>query len=216
MKLKLDLGIGRTKSLNGARKSNGFFIAFNDFRVELRRRHDFENSPYGNGPEKTHGWKVERNGLYKKAYVRTPLGTCVDIYKEEMTYAEAVGLKDMSIDWILDEFDSSFDDLAIASMKYHMDWSVAQFGEERRELYQDIIKRLEAGHRRDTLHTPDELEHIQSHMTEDNPLGLRRRGKECEECDTISQAYRAREIKLNEEHQQARHDFIKILPQLWS
>lgn len=117
-------------------------------------------------------------------------------------------------DWILDEFDSSFNDLAIASLRYHMDHAVTYCNDERRKQYQDLVDRLAERRPRftaaemDVLHPPGEefdIERELQRISEDDPVR-----------DAIYAAQRERENAYHDRIRQARHDFIDVLPGLWS
>lgn len=124
-----------------------------------------------------------------------------------------------NLSWILDEFDSSFNALATASLRYHLDWSVCD-NEDRREKYEDIIERLNeptpdfTDEETAVLHPPDwkfgdDFESL--------PDGKGSRLKESSpEQKAVYAAYRQREDEHRERITQARHDFVDIMPYLWS
>ena len=123
-----------------------------------------------------------------------------------------------NLDWILDEFDSSFNDLAIASLRYHLDFSVCD-NESRRDVYEDLIARL--GEKPPTftdeemavLHPPgwdlkDEFEEMPDGsfvMKESRP-----------EVRVIHERHWQREDEYRERIKQARHDFVDVMGSLWS
>lgn len=116
-----------------------------------------------------------------------------------------------SIDWILDEFDSSFNALAIASLRYHLDWSVC-CNEDRREKYEDIIARLTE---RQPTFTDEELAilHPPGSTWKDD---LRLINESIPERDAVYKAYWQRQEEYDQRLAQARHDFVDIMPYLWS
>lgn len=211
MRFKLSVGMNFTRSIDSTRKKkNGFSVSVNDYCVEFRLRESYENSPYGDGPTKSHGWQQKRNGIYKEAFVRLPFNACIELVKNEMDYAQAVGLKDMSLDWIIDEFDASFNDLAIASMRYHMDWAVTYCDDETRAHFEDLIHRL--SQRGEANFPADEAAHLESHS---GSFSWKER-RNCEECAAIFANYRVREEEARQDQMKARHDFVEIMPRLWS
>ncbi len=119
------------------------------------------------------------------------------------SYAKLVGFN-LPIGWILDEFDASFDSLAIASLRYHLGYSCAN-NEAYREEWEALIARLSERHAR---FTEDEMAVI-------HPSGARFRLDGAERHAAFA-AYREREDAREARIQQARHDFIDTLPKLWS
>lgn len=135
------------------------------------------------------------------------------------TYVELTGCPDYSLDWIIDEFDSSFNDLAIASLKYHQTYSVCYCSPERFAKYQDLIDRLsEPGpeftdEEIATLEPPgwtfeDDLEPLPGEGSLLKESGPEKRA--------VYSAFRQREDEHHHRIQQARHDFVDIMPELWS
>ncbi|WPH57673.1 hypothetical protein [Mycobacterium phage WXIN] len=123
-----------------------------------------------------------------------------------------------NLSWILDEFDSSFNDLAIASLRYHLDWSVCGTSEDRRKAYEDLITRLGE-------HSPGFTDEEMAILyppgwTIEDDLD-RRDGrillkKSTPEEDAIYRAYEERGSAYRERKRQARHDFVDIMEGLWS
>ncbi|AID58882.1 hypothetical protein PBI_GAIA_63 [Mycobacterium phage Gaia] len=122
-----------------------------------------------------------------------------------------------NLNWILDEFDSSFNDLAIASLRYHLDYSVCD-NEDNRERYEDVIARLSEESPTFTdeemaiLQPPgwspkDDFEYVDGRM-------LLKRANSAQEA--IYKAFHQREDEYRERIQQARHDFVDLMPMLWS
>ncbi|MFC4128895.1 hypothetical protein [Nocardia rhizosphaerae] len=143
----------------------------------------------------------------------------VTVHGRGKSYRELTGLPPMSIDWILDEFDSSFNDLAIASLRYHMDYSVCVCPDERRAKYEDLIDRLSE---RDPLFTEEELTILYppGRKREDDyeqlPDGSYRRRPSTPEQQAVFDVSRERTAAYDERIRQARHDFVDIMRELWS
>ena len=122
-----------------------------------------------------------------------------------------------NLNWILDEFDASFNDLAIASLKYHLDFSVCD-NEDRRELYEDLIARL--GEDPPTF-TDDEMAVLRppgwtfedGYEKVDGGYLVR---KTTPERKVVYAAFRQREAEYHERIQRARHDLVDVMRQLWS
>ncbi|WP_043654396.1 hypothetical protein [Nocardia thailandica] len=143
----------------------------------------------------------------------------IELHGRGKTYRELTGLPPMSLDWILDEFDASFNDLAIASLRYHMDHSVVQCPPERRAHYQELVDRLSEEPPRFTdaelaiLYPPGRTS---EDYWEVLPNGLRRMIPQTPEEEAVHEALRERTAAYNERIRQARHDFVDIMPELWS
>lgn len=121
-------------------------------------------------------------------------------------------LKD--VNWIIDEFDSSFNDLAVASLRWHLTQGryIVQPGD--RAKYQDIIDRLTEP---EPEFTDDELAVLGDFRDDFEPAGDGySRFNPSQEKRGIYDAYKVREDAYLERIRQARHDFIDILPGLWS
>ena len=116
-----------------------------------------------------------------------------------------------SINWILDEFDSSFNDLAIASLRYHLDWSVCDKSRYR-DVYEDLIERLSE---RSPRFTPEELAvlHVPGRTVEEDFLSLNEPNPE---RDAIYERHWQREDEYHARINKARHDFVDIMGGLWS
>lgn len=120
--------------------------------------------------------------------------------------------KDYDIDWILDEFDSSFDVLAVASLRYHLDYAITD-STWKRPRYEALIRQFEqAQEARNVLLTDEEQEHLKSYTIPQ----LLTHGPECEPCKAPQARVMAAETESRRLQDQARHDFIEILPELWS
>lgn len=112
-----------------------------------------------------------------------------------------------NLSWILDEFDSSFNALATASLRYHLDWSVCD-NSDLREKYEDIIERLNEP-MADFTDEESAIVHPPgwrlSMINEKNP-----------EQDAVYAAYWQRQKEHDQRIAQARHDFVDIMSYLWS
>lgn len=123
-----------------------------------------------------------------------------------------------NLNWVIDEFDSSFNDLAIASLRYHLDFSICD-NESRRDVYEDLIARL--GEEPPDF-TDEEMAILQppGWKFEDDfeplPGGGSRLRESTPEQGAVYRAFRVREDEHHARIQQARHDLIDILPHLWS
>lgn len=218
MRIKIEAGFGWATDHGIKPKRVGIKAWFGNYRIELRKRAEHEiPKDYWEG-ENRHGWRKERDGLYETAYL--PLGKwCIDGYHSLKTYAEAVGVDGLHLDWILDEFDSSFNELAAGSLKYHMDYAVTYCSPEQRAEYQDLIDRLSE---RSPGFTEEELAvlHPVGWSFEDDfeqlPEGGARMKPPRDEEKTAYEAYWAREEEWCKRRDQARHDFVDIMPGLWS
>lgn len=115
------------------------------------------------------------------------------------TYAKLVGFPYQISDRIIDEFDSSFNKLAIASLRYHLDHSVA-YNEQHREAWEALIER----HPFIPVYD-DEGKITHYTMRESTP-----------EERAIMDDYDIRERTYHDRIQQARKDFVDVLPYLWS
>lgn len=211
MKFKLNFEV---KLLKDERK--GVRFKLNGKSFELRSREEYEKREVRDGRviwegEPSHGFRSERNGIYKSAFLNLPFNLCVDLTKDEISYAEAVDIQELDLDYMLDEFDHAFNTLAVGSMRYHMDYSVAECSAEMREKYEDIISRLEGL----PYDSSEELEHYKvckSFNSEDilNNLG------NCDVCSSFGERRREYRNKNHDYVQEARKDFMDIAPTLWS
>jgi hypothetical protein len=147
-----------------------------------------------------------------------------------LPYWKLVGFEHKpSVDWMLDEYDSSFNRFAAASLRYHLDYSVVDNSEnvERRALYEDLIKRLTEPRPQFTREELDTLKAIDAASEESgvplfipiepgNPDAGYRIRPSTEQEDAIGEAQQAREDAWYERNDQARHDFVGIMRHLWS
>ena len=162
--------------------------------------------------------RSERGGLYR--YSLLPIGPiAVGYYRRCLTYGEVVDapprFTDAAFDWVIDEFDDSFNDLAIASLRYHQDWSINFCDDERRARYQDLIDRLSepllgfADEERAVFAAAgDRLVRVDGRRSMLRPPTARER-------DAYA-AHRQRTAAWEQRMGEARRDFVDIMPELWS
>lgn len=148
------------------------------------------------------------------------LGWQIALHGRGKRYRDLVGLHvgDNYIDWVIDEFDSEFNTLAIASMRYHLDYSVAVCKPSNREKYLDLIERL--SEKRPHVCATEEQERVYDAWygdvdTAEQLMEMFNRPTPPE----IKEIYDDYDRRTDEYHariNQARHDFIDIMPTLWS
>lgn len=161
-------------------------------------------------------WAWERNRTQGRT-LRVPLVLkwTLEFSTAGKTYLELVNapseLKD--IDWIIDEFDANFNALAVASLRYHMDHSVALCTDDKREKYTELIARLTE---KEPKMFNDDEGHLREHLHSSNLSELFGTDTRNPEMDAVFERYREREKAYLERVQQARHDFVDIMPELWS
>ncbi|MBS4102783.1 hypothetical protein [Tsukamurella paurometabola] len=179
--------------------------------LEFRLRQEWDPTWFGRS--------VERGGMFT-GYTGCvgPLALVLD--RRHLTYGEAVGappyLQDPALDWVIDEFDHSFNALAIASLKYHCDWSICDIGEERRAEFHQLIERLEEP-------MPGYTEEEQAVFDAAGP-----RFPEVEVGGSVTmrpstpaeqaahEAWRARVNEWEQRIDQARRGFVGVMRYLWS
>lgn len=121
------------------------------------------------------------------------------------------------LDWVLGEFDASFNELAIASLRYHLDYSYAD-NEIHRMRFESLIDRLS-----EPEPTYDELEGF----VDDGTGGFRDvvdpetgASRFAYEPSAHVREYAERFEQAHAEHQRritaARHEFVDVIPLLWS
>ena len=166
-------------------------------------------------------WYVRR-GRCKELEVGIPLpkGWSLEISTRGQSYRELVGAPKYleNLNWMIDEFDASFNDYATASLRYHLEYSVCD-NSDRREVYEDLITRLNEPQPRYTdeekavLRPPgwtfeDDLEELFDNRRRKKPTPPEKRA--------VYDAHRKRQVEHRARIQQARHDFVDIMPELWS
>lgn len=145
--------------------------------------------------------------------VRVPVWRwSVEFHSAGKSYRELVGMPKVSLDWIIDEFDHSFNHLAIASMRYHMDYAVTHCPPDRRALFQGLIDRLSESRPRIAT-TPQDRAVLDAHWDKHGLDGVTISDPE---VDAIHDDFWSRQDAYHERIQQARRDFIDVLPHLWS
>ncbi|AMS02613.1 hypothetical protein BJD55_gp153 [Gordonia phage Yvonnetastic] len=199
----------------------GTRITLGKYALEIRRKLDHEKSWGVQPATPTHwwrpGWGGERGKLYDEAFLSLR-NWCVEVVRHNISFAEYCGVDDLHLDWILDEFDSSFNELAAASLKFHLELSICD-NEPRRELYEDLIARL-------TEEPPDFTDEEMAILEpegwkwsddfEDLPEGGARLRKSPPEKKAVYEAHWKRKAEYDARVKQARHDFVDIMPHLWS
>lgn len=121
--------------------------------------------------------------------------------------------------WFLDETDATFNDFAVDVLKFHLGINedkkfkcvAPEHDPEYREKMFDLIERFEEPYE---LFTDEEMKALRSHRV-DNVIEDVNREKTQEERD-IYEAHRKREKEYLERIRQARHDFVDLLPRMWS
>jgi hypothetical protein len=91
-------------------------------------------------------WRLGR-GRHRECILRIPLPGWIIEVRSKPNYRKLVGAPKYldKLNWIIDEFDLSFNALAIASLRYHLDYSHCD-NEDRREFYEELINRLSEPH----------------------------------------------------------------------
>ncbi|CPT82205.1 Uncharacterised protein [Mycobacteroides abscessus] len=187
----------------------GVAVTIGRRRIELRRHHS------GDGPL----WnRLERGGLYRRSLL--PIGPIAIVYyRRSLTYGEAVGapprFTDAVFDWVIDEFDDSFNDLAIASLRYHQDWAITFCDGERRARYQDLIDRLSEPspdftdeERAVFAASGDRLVRVDGSRSMLRPPTDRERA--------VYAAQRERTAEWEQRMVETRRDFVGVMRELWS
>jgi hypothetical protein len=137
-------------------------------------------------------------------------------------YRDLVGLNiknpDGYIDWLLDEFGASFNELAIASLRYHMDYSVVWCHPDRRAKYQDLIDRL-SEKRPDICGTEEQREIFDAWHADDlsrESITAWLNTPTPPEIQEIYDDYYRRTDEYHDRINKARHDFVDVMPFLSS
>lgn len=123
---------------------------------------------------------------------------------------KAIGADKLTVGWIADEFDESFDTLAMASLRYHLYHSPCSnrgpYGEKLKALLEDF----EDYHRNTYASVASRLgEHL------DGVPGDWIK-HHCAECDEFLKQMDVEEAQERQRQKTLRHRFIDILPGLWS
>lgn len=168
-------------------------------------------------------WDFSR-GRVQERVTRVPLTKThtLELNSRGKSYLDLVGAPDFlkSMDWIVDEFDASFNALATASLRYHMDHAVTYCSDERRAQYQDIIDRLNPPHPKRFDPGEEEIEKRWRDSRKDWRNRLRGNDpsmlNDLDEFEEYTERYRDRQKERDAVINQARHDFVDIMPTLWS
>jgi len=128
---------------------------------------------------------------------------------------KAVGVDKLTVGWIVDEFDASFDTLAMGSLRYHLYHSVAinegEYGDKLKALLDDF--EALGAREKAPWESDDWTEHEKEYHTEPENW---RSVFTCDECSTFANNADLREREWKKEQNALRHRFIDILPGLWS
>lgn len=183
--------------------------------VHIYFREEFEGAflEWGYSRTRTEGHEFRITLLWRWSIVLMTRGK---------TYAELVEFP-YSLNWVIDEFDSSFNELAVASLRYHLDHSVA-CNEERREQWEALIERLSESYESFTDEEMDVLERAEQEVgdlfqpvyNDDGTVKHYKLRESTPAEKSVYDAERARELAYHERIQQARKDFVDVLPWLWS
>jgi hypothetical protein len=165
-----------------------------------------------------------KRGRRQEIEVRIPLTPkwTLELSTKGKSYRELVGAPKYleNLDWIIDEFDSSFNDLAVASLRYHMDHAVTYCDPEMRAKYQDLIDRLlepAPGTTEDESAAIDTWDLFGDLMYGADGGVVGRAVTECPEAASEAfDSWRARCEEWENRQLRARHDFVDIMRELWS
>lgn len=125
---------------------------------------------------------------------------------------EQLGIADLNLMWIVDEFDASFDRLIMASMQYHLHHAVATHPtpNELQQLF-DAFQRLHEP--RDPEAVPG-FAHYAAHVEE---LGFfAHLNNDCVDCERHLAASAEADRAWRDRQKALRHRFVDLLPSLWS
>jgi hypothetical protein len=122
-----------------------------------------------------------------------------------------------NLSWVLDEFDANFNDLAVASLRYHLDYSVVN-NEDRRQGYENLIARLSEPEPSTTA-DEDRAMATWEPFTEAVTVNGSTRHQVTECPPLASAAYDSWQERIDAwtvRIDQARHDFVDVMRCLWS
>lgn len=204
-KLKLDVELYQ-KERN--RKLEGFSIAVDG--VDYRRILSITKSSI-----KLEERRKEKHSLGRWTLINLPFGLQLSYDKSRYARDLAGVPKDYSIDWIIDEFDESFNSVAAASLYYHLNLGVAD-NEHSREYFEKLSKELIESEKHTFELTDEEIKH-QDKIFETWNTGKRSNLTcRCDICKNISKKIREAEKEKTRRVQKAREEFLEVLPCLWS
>lgn len=135
--------------------------------------------------------------------------------RETEDVLKELGVSHLSVSWIVDEFDDSFDSLAMGSLRYHLYHSVANNRGEYGDKLKALLDDFEALGAREKA--PWESDDWTEHEKEAHPeSGNWRSIFNCDDCSQFVRNADLREREWKKEQNALRHRFIDILPGLWS
>lgn len=137
--MKFELRVNRYKHPSYVAKGKVprfmYVVGVNSIRWCMRKR---------NGDEAGLRKRVDSHGTCERRFLSLPGGYVVEQSREIQSYVDLVGLGKYSLDWIIDEFDASFNDLAVGALKYHMHYAVTVCYEETYQRYEALVRDLES------------------------------------------------------------------------
>ncbi len=161
--------------------------------------------------------QTRRGGLFTESALPLP-GVTLSYTRRRLSYGEAVASRftDTAFDWVIDEFDASFNDLAIATLRYHQDWAVTDCDDQHRAAYQDLIDRLGESAPDFTDKEIRVLDAARAERIERLPNGRTRLHPPTAEVAAVYAAHDQRQNEWLSRITRSRHDFVDIVPDLWS
>lgn len=181
----------------GKHRDGGVSLTINKKTFNLRPKRMYEDN-------RATGWAAQDGG-HSSAYFPLPFKWCFERFRTDKTTAELVGIPEYSLHWILDEFDSSFNDLAVGSLRYHMDHAVTHCLPETRAKYEELIRRFEALDENTVEGVTDA-----DWEAYDNDTATK------EQAEKLHNGIMARNEKRRQDELSVRHDFVEIMGELWS
>lgn len=218
MLLSIDLPVSVTwRSRGSSTDPRGLELRVGRRAITLRSRYNFEHPEDWNPDGGKPFWRrSQRGGLYTESKLPLPRGLMLELHEQRMDYAQATKFP-YSLDWVIDEFDASFDALAAASLRYHMDWSVCECPADRRQRYQGLIDRLTERPPRLSTDEHAVLEAVHANRTDGDFFGTKSSTPEqLSAYEAVSAAMETRREEWEARAMAARHDFIDITRELWS
>lgn len=123
---------------------------------------------------------------------------------------KAIGADKLTVGWIVDEFDESFDTLAMASLRWHLYYShcsnEGEYGNKLRALLEDFEDFHRNTYESAARRFGDHLGGVSGDWIEHH----------CAECDEYLKQMEVEEDQDRQRQNTLRHRFIDILPGLWS
>lgn len=192
--MKLNININKLNH----RDAKGIELTVNNHTFEFRKKYRFEDN-------RAYWWKSDKRRGQSKAFLPLPLKLCISGFREDKTYAELVNVPDLTVDWIIDEFDASFNKLAVASMQYHLNHAITIPTQHKRETFNALIRRFET--LQDIALEGITKEEYNNFGKGDTTPEVRKR---------VLNAILERDKKIEAAEIAVREDFLKIVPYLWS